>query len=61
VDTVFACTQLYQVAIHAYVLMTNHVHLLLTPAEKWGISRMMQCTASAGMLLSTSPICCLTL
>ncbi len=22
--------------------MTNHVHLLLTPVEKWGASRMMQ-------------------
>ena len=29
-------------AIHAYVLMTNHVHLLLTPADGDGISRAMQ-------------------
>jgi putative transposase len=29
-------------AIHAYVLMTNHVHLLVTPAAIGGISRMMQ-------------------
>jgi REP element-mobilizing transposase RayT len=29
-------------AIHAYVLMTNHVHLLATPATTGGISRMMQ-------------------
>jgi putative transposase len=29
-------------AIHAYVLMTNHVHLLATPAATGGISRMMQ-------------------
>ena len=29
-------------AIHAYVLMTNHVHLLATPAEPGAISRMMQ-------------------
>lgn len=29
-------------AIHAYVLMTNHVHLLVTPAEAGAISRMMQ-------------------
>ena len=28
--------------IHAYVLMTNHVHLLVTPAVVGGISRMMQ-------------------
>jgi putative transposase len=29
-------------AIHAYVLMTNHVHLLLTPAESGAPSRLMQ-------------------
>lgn len=30
------------VAIHAYVLMTNHVHLLLTPCTETGISQVMQ-------------------
>lgn len=29
-------------ALHAYVLMTNHVHLLVTPAEPGAASRMMQ-------------------
>jgi putative transposase len=29
-------------AIHAYVLMTNHVHLLVTPSVAGAISRMMQ-------------------
>ena len=29
-------------AIHAYVLMTNHVHLLVTPADPDGISLMIQ-------------------
>ncbi|MFC0679542.1 transposase [Lysobacter korlensis] len=29
-------------AVHAYVLMTNHVHLLVTPSEPGGVSRMMQ-------------------
>ena len=29
-------------AIHAYVLMTNHVHLLLTPLANGAPSRMMQ-------------------
>jgi putative transposase len=29
-------------AVHAYVLMTNHVHLLVTPADREGPSRMMQ-------------------
>lgn len=32
----------YQVAVHAYVLMTNHVHLLLTPSTKTGASQVMQ-------------------
>jgi putative transposase len=32
----------YAVSIHAYVLMTNHVHLLATPSTDDGISRMMQ-------------------
>ena len=29
-------------AIHAYVLMTNHVHLLLTPTAKGAVPRLMQ-------------------
>lgn len=29
-------------AVHAYVLMTNHVHLLLTPREPHAVSRLMQ-------------------
>ena len=36
-----ACRR-YRVALHAYVLMTNHVHLLMTPDESCGISRVMQ-------------------
>ncbi len=32
----------YSVAIHAWVFMTNHVHLLATPASTDGISLMMQ-------------------
>lgn len=32
----------YHCAIHAYVLMTNHVHLLVTPETKGAVSRMMQ-------------------
>jgi REP-associated tyrosine transposase len=31
-----------KVAIHAWVLMTNHVHILCTPTSKDDISRMMQ-------------------
>jgi len=29
-------------AVHAYVLMTNHVHILVTPSERGAVSRMMQ-------------------
>jgi len=36
-----ACDR-YHVALHAYVLMTNHIHLLMTPEDKEGISRVMQ-------------------
>jgi putative transposase len=32
----------YRVAIHAYVLMPNHVHLLATPADAVGLAQMMQ-------------------
>jgi len=32
----------YQVAIHAFVLMTNHVHMLVTPGDAQGVGRMMQ-------------------
>ncbi|MGE4064997.1 MAG: transposase [Rhodospirillaceae bacterium] len=30
------------VAVHAYVLMTNHVHLLATPSASGGLSKLMQ-------------------
>ena len=36
------CADKYQVAIHAWVFMTNHVHLLATPQTVQGVSRMMQ-------------------
>jgi putative transposase len=32
----------YRVDIHAYALMTNHIHLLVTPSESKGVTRMMQ-------------------
>ncbi len=34
----------YQVSIHAWVLMSNHVHLLMTPTSADGISKLMQTT-----------------
>ena len=36
-----ACAR-YKVSLHAYVLMTNHVHLLMTPERKEGVSQVMQ-------------------
>ena len=36
-----ACDR-YGCGIHAYVLMTNHVHILATPSEKASVSRVMQ-------------------
>lgn len=32
----------YRCKIHAYVLMTNHVHILVTPSDTLGVTRMMQ-------------------
>ncbi len=32
----------YRVAVHAYVLMTNHVHILMSPEEEAGVSRVVQ-------------------
>jgi REP-associated tyrosine transposase len=32
----------YHVSIHAWVFMTNHVHLLVTPDTSEGVSKMMQ-------------------
>jgi len=34
--------QKHHVQLHAYVLMTNHVHLLMTPATPEGIGKVMQ-------------------
>ncbi len=36
-----ACKR-YHVSVHAYILITNHVHLLMTPEESQGISQVMQ-------------------
>lgn len=30
----------YRCAIHAYVLMTNHIHILATPADTEGVTRL---------------------
>lgn len=36
------CAPRYGVAIHAYVLMSNHFHLLATPEDEHGLPSMMQ-------------------
>ena len=41
-DTLSEMAQKYGCAIHAYVLMTNHVHLLLTPKKRDSASLMMK-------------------
>ena len=41
-DCLKEAAERYSCKIHAYVLMTNHVHILATPADKDAISRMMQ-------------------
>lgn len=41
-DCLRDASERYNVAVHAYVLMTNHVHLLMTPENAEGISRVMQ-------------------
>ena len=35
-------SKLFKVAIHAYVLMPDHLHLLVTPIDETGLSKMMQ-------------------
>jgi len=31
----------YKVSVHSYVLMINHVHLLMTPETEYGTSQLM--------------------
>jgi len=41
-DDLEAAAKKYHCCVHSYVLMTNHVHLLVTPMMDHGISQMMQ-------------------
>ena len=41
-DWLLDATQRYKVNVHAYVLMTNHVHILATPEHKESLSLTMQ-------------------
>lgn len=38
-------TEEFEVAVHAYVMMSNHIHLLLTPAEPLGVSKSLHSAA----------------
>ncbi len=46
-EVLLEASQRFGCAIHAYVLMTNHVHLLLTPGDGRGPARMMQAIGRA--------------
>jgi len=41
-DQINEIKQKYECHIHSYVLMTNHVHLLVTPMIEQGVSKLMQ-------------------
>ncbi len=41
-DTLLQASRRHGCAIHAYVFMTNHVHLLVTPGDIQGVARLMQ-------------------
>ena len=46
-----AAAKKHAVAVHAYVLMTNHVHLLATPQSAQGVGKLMQ-SLGAGFVRS---------
>ncbi len=41
-DCLKVASQRYQCQIHAYILMTNHVHLIVSPDTEDGLARLMQ-------------------
>jgi putative transposase len=41
-DLLLEHSQSQKVEVHAYVFMTNHIHLLVTPQEEGGLPKMMQ-------------------
>jgi putative transposase len=41
-NLLFESAERYDVSVHAFVCMTNHVHILLTPRNECSTSRMMQ-------------------
>jgi putative transposase len=41
-ETLYHASRRYRCAIHAYVLMTNHIHLLITPEDDSGLAYVVQ-------------------
>jgi putative transposase len=41
-DKLTIYSQKYKIFVHSYVLMTNHIHILLTPSNETGVSQMFQ-------------------
>src|SRR4249920_3324616 len=41
-DCLLRASQEHGIAVHAYVLMTNHVHLLVTPQDEHSLPKTMQ-------------------
>ena len=41
-DALLVNTERYGAAVHAYVLMTNHVHLLVTPEAERSLPQLLQ-------------------
>jgi putative transposase len=41
-DCLLTASEAHELAIHAYVLMTNHVHLLVSPAHDQGLPKTLQ-------------------
>lgn len=71
-DQLQALTARFECSVHAFVLMTNHVHLLLTPNDSNGVSLLMKhlnqryvqyfnrCHQRTGTLWEGRYKCCLT-
>ena len=52
INSLQTALQRYNVQLHAFVLMTNHIHLLMTPDDTEGISRVMQSVGQANSIMA---------
>ncbi|MGO4894266.1 transposase [Flavobacterium sp. W21_SRS_FM6] len=46
----------HAVRIHAFTLMTNHVHMLMTPSTEHGVSKLMQSLGRYYLCILIKPI-----